>query len=71
MLSPILIGSVGGEEWGRGNSSSINWKFEDLIAFISRSEILYPGEFLGSGTVGNGCGLKHLRFIKRGDVIEL
>jgi 2-keto-4-pentenoate hydratase/2-oxohepta-3-ene-1,7-dioic acid hydratase in catechol pathway len=66
-----MIARVNGEEWGRGNSSSMHWKFEDLISFISRSETLYPGEFLGSGTVGNGCGLEHLRFIKPGDVIEL
>jgi len=66
-----MIARVNGEEWGRGNSSSMHWKFEDLIAHISRSETLHPGEFLGSGTVGNGCGLEHLRFIKPGDVIEL
>jgi 2-keto-4-pentenoate hydratase/2-oxohepta-3-ene-1,7-dioic acid hydratase in catechol pathway len=66
-----MIARVNGEEWGRGNSSTMHWKFEDLIAHISRSETLYPGEFLGSGTVGNGCGLEHLRFIKPGDVIEL
>jgi 2-keto-4-pentenoate hydratase/2-oxohepta-3-ene-1,7-dioic acid hydratase in catechol pathway len=29
------------------------------------------GEFFGSGTVGNGCGLEHLRFVKSGDVVEL
>jgi len=66
-----MIARVNGEEWGRGSTSSMHWKFEDLISFISRSETLYPGEFLGSGTVGNGCGLEHLRFIKPGDVIEL
>jgi len=32
---------------------------------------LYPGEFLGSGTVGNGCGLEQLRYLKPGDVVEL
>lgn len=66
-----MIARVNGEEWGRGNSGSMYWKFEDLISYISRSETLYPGEFLGSGTVGNGCGLEHMRFIKPGDVIEL
>ena len=66
-----MIARVNGEEWGRGSSSSMYWKFEDLIAYISRSETLHPGEFLGSGTVGNGCGLEHMRFIKPGDVIEL
>lgn len=62
---------VNGEEWGRGNTSSMHWKFEDLIAHVSRSETLYPGEFFGSGTVGNGCGLESMRFLKHGDVVEL
>lgn len=66
-----MVARVNGEEWGRGSSSTMRWTFEDLIAFISRSETLYPGEFLGSGTVGNGCGLESLRFLKPGDVVEL
>lgn len=66
-----MIARVNGEEWGLGHSSAMHWKFEDLIAFISRSETLYPGEFLGSGTVGNGCGLEAQRFLKSGDEVEL
>ena len=66
-----MIARVNGEEWGRGNSGTMHWKFEDLIAFISRSETLYPGEFLGSGTIGNGCGLEAQRFLKPGDEVEL
>ena len=62
---------VNGEEWGRGHSSEMHWKFEDCIAHISRSETLHPGEFLGSGTVGNGCGLEHMKFLKPGDTVEL
>ncbi|MFL6565736.1 MAG: fumarylacetoacetate hydrolase family protein [Burkholderiales bacterium] len=62
---------VNGEEWGRGNSRDMHWKFEDCIAHVSRSETLHPGEFLGSGTVGNGCGLEHMKFLQPGDVIEL
>ena len=30
-----------------------------------------PGTSFGSGTVGNGCGLEHMRFLKSGDVVEL
>ncbi|MES2264334.1 MAG: fumarylacetoacetate hydrolase family protein [Pseudomonadota bacterium] len=66
-----MIARVNGEEWGRGNSSTMLWKFEDLIMHISRSETLYPGEFLGSGTVGNGCGLEQLRYLKPNDIVEL
>jgi 2-keto-4-pentenoate hydratase/2-oxohepta-3-ene-1,7-dioic acid hydratase in catechol pathway len=62
---------VNGEEWGRGNSRDMHWKFEDCIAHASRSETLHPGEFFGSGTVGNGCGLEQLRFLQPGDVVEL
>jgi 2-keto-4-pentenoate hydratase/2-oxohepta-3-ene-1,7-dioic acid hydratase in catechol pathway len=47
------------------------WSFEDLIAHVSRNETLYPGEFFGSGTVGNGCGLEQMRFLNPGDVVEL
>lgn len=62
---------VNGEEWGRGNSSEMRWKFEDCIAHVSRSETLHPGEFLASGTVGNGCGLEHMKFLSPGDTVEL
>jgi len=66
-----MIARVNGEEWGRGNSGAMRWKFEDVIAHVSRSETLYPGEYLGSGTVGNGCGFEQMRYLKPGDVVEL
>jgi len=66
-----MIARVNGEEWGRGNSRDMHWKFEDCIAHASRSETLHPGEFFGSGTVGNGCGLEQLRFLQPGDLVEL
>lgn len=66
-----MVAQVNGEEWGRGNSSEMGWKFEDCIAHASRAETLHPGEFFGSGTVGNGCGLEQLKFLKSGDVVEL
>ncbi|MEO7404025.1 MAG: fumarylacetoacetate hydrolase family protein [Burkholderiales bacterium] len=62
---------VNGEEWGRGNSRDMHWKFEDCIAHAARAETLRAGEFFGSGTVGNGCGLEQMRFLKPGDVVEL
>jgi len=65
----LVLGN--GEEWGCGNSSEMQWKFEDCIAHVSRGETLHPGEFLASGRVGNGCGLEQMRFLKSGDVVEL
>lgn len=66
-----MVVRVNGEEWGRGNTGEMRWRFEDCIAHVSRSETLYPGEFFGSGTVGNGCGLEQMRFLAHGDVVEL
>ena len=62
---------VNGETWCDSNSNTIHWKFSDMIAHISKSETLYPGEVIGSGTVGLGCGLEHLRFLNDGDIVEL
>ena len=66
-----MIARVNGEEWSRGNSSTMFHSFETCIEHVSRSETLYPGEILGSGTVGNGCGLELKRFLSPNDVIEL
>jgi 2-keto-4-pentenoate hydratase/2-oxohepta-3-ene-1,7-dioic acid hydratase in catechol pathway len=66
-----MVARVNGEERGRGSSGSMHWKFEDLIAHVSRDETLHPGEVIGSGTVGNGCGLETLRFLADGDEVEL
>lgn len=66
-----MTARVNGEEWSRGNSGTMHHKFEDIIAHVSRDETVHPGEFFGSGTVGNGCGLEQGRFLKPGDVVEL
>lgn len=70
-----MLARVNGEEWSRGTTADMDWSFEDLIWYISRSETLYPGEFLGSGTCsgpqGRGCGLEMGRFLAPGDVVEL
>ena len=62
---------VNGQEWAHGHSRDMLHSFEDMIAWVSRDETLHPGEFLGSGTVGNGCGLELGRWIERGDEVRL
>jgi 2-keto-4-pentenoate hydratase/2-oxohepta-3-ene-1,7-dioic acid hydratase in catechol pathway len=66
-----MVARVNGEEWSRNNSSCMLHSFEEMIAFVSRDETLYPGEFFGSGTVGNGCGLELGRWLNPGDIVEL
>ncbi len=62
---------VNGELWSEGSSSTMHWSFAQMIVHVSRSETLYPGEILGSGTVGGGCGLELGRFLKDGDEVTL
>lgn len=66
-----MVARVNGEEWSRGTSAAMHHTFADVIAFVSQSETLHPGEVLGSGTVGTGCGLEQGRFLSPGDVVEL
>lgn len=62
---------VNGEERSRSTSAGMLFSFEEMIAYITRDETLMPGEFIGSGTVGNGCGLELDRFLDDGDEIKL
>lgn len=62
---------VNGETWCDSNSSTIHHTFEALLERVSADETVHPGEFFGSGTVGDGCGLEHGRYLKDGDVVEL
>lgn len=66
-----MIARVNGDEWARGNSSEMHHTFARVIEHVSRDETIFPGEFLGSGTVGGGCGLELGRFLNPGDVVEL
>ncbi len=66
-----MVARVNGEEWSRGSSADMHFRFEDFIAHVSTDEPLRAGEFLGSGTVGSGCGLELGRFLKDGDRVEL
>ena len=45
--------------------------FGDLIAYASRSQTLYPGDVLGSGTAAGGSGLELDRWLQPGDVVEM
>ena len=47
------------------------FSFEQILAHMSRDETVFAGEFIGSGTIGNGCGLETGRFLEDGDVVEL
>lgn len=80
MVTPEEIGDpyalemtarVNGEEWSRGNTRDMHWRFEQMIEFLTQDDTIYPGDIIGSGTVGTGCGLELDRWVKPGDVMEL
>ena len=54
-----------------GSTKSMKWDFADMIAHLSQSETIYPGEVIGSGTVGDGCGFERMEFLADGDLVEL
>lgn len=66
---------VNGEERGRGTLADIYYSFGEIIAHASRDVNLYPGDVIGSGTVGTGCLLETTRgegpWLQVGDEIEL
>lgn len=66
-----MTARINGELWSEGNSGAMHWKFEQMIAFLSMNDTICPGDIIGSGTVGTGCGLELDRWVKRGDVMEL
>jgi 2-keto-4-pentenoate hydratase/2-oxohepta-3-ene-1,7-dioic acid hydratase in catechol pathway len=62
---------VNGETRSTGVSDGMLFSFEEIIAHVTQDETLMPGEFIGSGTVGNGCGLELGWFLEHGDAVEL
>jgi 2-keto-4-pentenoate hydratase/2-oxohepta-3-ene-1,7-dioic acid hydratase in catechol pathway len=70
---------INGDEVSWGHSRGMYWTFEQMIAYVSQSETIYPGEFFGSGTAtvpesGKNrrcCGLEMDRFLRVGDKVEL
>jgi 2-keto-4-pentenoate hydratase/2-oxohepta-3-ene-1,7-dioic acid hydratase in catechol pathway len=62
---------INGELWGEDTSAHMHHTFADMIAYASRSQTLYPGDVLGSGTAAGGSGLELDRWLAPGDVVEL
>jgi fumarylacetoacetate (FAA) hydrolase len=70
-----MIARVNGKELSRGNFKDMHWSFGDIIARASDNAMLFPGDVIGSGTVGTGCLLELTKFqgpwLNHGDVVEL
>ena len=74
---------INGVQVSEGNLSDMDWTFDELIERASYGVDLYPGDVIGSGTVGTGCFLElngtrklenpsyNEEWLKEGDEIEL
>jgi len=75
--------TINGVQVSAGNLSDMDWTFAELIERASYGATLYPGDIIGSGTVGTGCFLElngtgklndenyTEQWLQEGDVIEL
>ncbi len=59
------------QEWSKGMSGDANFTWAQIITHLTKDEWIYPTDFLGSGTVGTGCGLELDKWIQPGDLVEL
>ncbi|MBI4595219.1 MAG: fumarylacetoacetate hydrolase family protein [Candidatus Tectomicrobia bacterium] len=70
-----MIARVNGIERSSGNWKNIYYTFSEMIARASAGTYLFPGDVIGSGTVGTGCLLELTRgsgpWLEPGDVVEL
>jgi len=74
---------VNGDLISSGNAKDMSWTFAEIIERASYGVELYPGDIIGSGTVGGGCfleinGTKKRsdknyidRWLKQGDIIKM
>ncbi len=53
-----MVCRVNGVEVSRGNLADMDWTFAEIIERASYGVDLYPGDVIGSGTVGSGCFLE-------------
>jgi len=53
-----MSASVNDKSVSAGNLADMEWTFAELIARASYGVELYPGDIIGSGTVGSGCFLE-------------
>jgi 2-keto-4-pentenoate hydratase/2-oxohepta-3-ene-1,7-dioic acid hydratase in catechol pathway len=70
-----MTAKVNGILLSEGNAKDIFYSFGEMIERASAGVTLYPGEIIGSGTVGTGCllelGQNVHRWLEPGDVVEL
>ncbi|WP_425263915.1 fumarylacetoacetate hydrolase family protein [Thermoflavimicrobium dichotomicum] len=70
-----MTAKVNGVQLSAGNLKDLYWSFAQMVERASSECELFPGDVIGSGTVGTGCilelGVEVHRWLEPGDVVEL
>ena len=73
-----MTAAINGKEYSRGDVSSMNWTFAQILERASYGVTLHAGDVIGSGTVGTGCLLElngskitDNLWLKEGDTVTL
>jgi 2-keto-4-pentenoate hydratase/2-oxohepta-3-ene-1,7-dioic acid hydratase in catechol pathway len=67
----LMSATINGEEWSRGYTGDSHYSWAQMIAHASNEEWILATDFMGSGTVGTGCGLEIDKWLKPSDTIVL
>ncbi len=62
---------INGRPIATASTSDMDYTLGEAIAYASRDEQLYPGEFFGSGTLPGGCGMENGHWLSPGDTVTL
>jgi len=72
-----MVARVNDVEVSRGSLQDMTWTFAQILERASYGVTLYPGDVIGSGTVGTGCFLElngskitDNQWLKDGDMVE-
>ena len=63
--------TVNGQPWCDTSTSTMHWRFDQMIAHASMNEMLVAGEIFGSGTVGGGSAAEVGKSLAKGDKVVL
>lgn len=66
-----MSATINNELWSEGYTGDSHFTWAQMIEHASKEEWLLATDFMGSGTVGTGCGLELDKWIQPGDIIEL
>ncbi len=78
-----MVCKVNGIQVSSGNFADMHWTFAEIIERVSYGVEVYPGDIIGSGTVGTGCFLElngtgklndpsyQEQWLQPGDVVEM